>query len=286
MPLSIELRTLSSLFSFDVRNEGGVACLYARLDEDDFEAAAFAVAYGIAHRRIGHNDRLFQAWLAAAQAEADEADPSKRDVELLIAGLLQNVGVPESPVTTAHLHGLVAEELWLEVISQHDLGLGIPIRVEGHDWSVTDPGGDGLTVHSVPDEHYCFRLWESKYHGSTGNQVKATVNRACRQLQSRAPSYLARFSMIAQRLTDDPGLATFYARLGEMWADNDTAAGASVVIGASTDAVEDNCFVEVPRFFALGPEQHQGQLNAVHDFDAFAQRVRAILWRGCGWTER
>ena len=141
MPLSIELRTLSSLFSFDVRNEGGVACLYARLDEDDFEAAAFAVAYGIAHRRIGHNDRLFQAWLAAAQAEADEADPSKRDVELLIAGLLQNVGVPESPVTPAHLHGLVAEELWLEVISQHDLGLGIPIRVEGHDWSVTDPGG-------------------------------------------------------------------------------------------------------------------------------------------------
>ena len=92
--------------------------------------------------------------------------------------------------------------------------------------------------------------------------------------------------MIAQRLTDDPGLATFYARLGEMWADNDTAAGASVVIGASTDAVEDNCFVEVPRFFALGPERHQGQLNAVHDFDAFAQRVRAILWRGCGWTER
>jgi hypothetical protein len=104
-------------------------------------------------------------------------------------------------------------------------------------------------------------------------------------MKGRALSYLARFSLIAQRLTGEPELAKFYGLLGEMWVNEDPSAGASVVVGASQEKVQDNCFEGIPGFFEFGAERHQGQLNTVGDFDGFAKAVRQRLWKGCGWTE-
>ena len=69
------------------------------------------------------------------------------------AALLENVGSPAEPAIDQHLFGLVAEGIWQGVIADTDVGLGTPIRVESHDWSVTDPGGDGLTVYGS-NGHY------------------------------------------------------------------------------------------------------------------------------------
>ena len=172
------------------------------------------------------------------------------------------------------------------MIADTDVGLGIPIRLESHDWSVTDPGGDGLTVYGTAGS-YCFRLWESKYHGNE-EALKGTVDRACRQVGTRALSYLARFSLVAQYLADDQQLATFYARLTELWADKDSSAGVGIVVGAdsSREAFGDGCFEGMTAYFELTAGQHQGYLNLVDGFRTFAETVRHFLWRGCGlWTE-
>lgn len=274
------MSTLAPLLSFELRDESGVTCLYASLGDGVFEEAANVVAKGIAQRRIGVNPRLHRVW-AQQLAAADGAQLSPLDQTLLVAGLLQNVGVPGAPGSLSHLYGLVAEEIWLEIIVEQDMGLGLPIHADGHDYSATDPGGDGLTVHETGTGTFCFRLWESKYHG-TVEPIHGTVQVACRQLQTRALSYLSRFALIAQRLTDDLDLAKFYGRLPEMWADKDPAAGASIVIGSS--GVQSECFGTIPDYFELGPDRHQGELNALGDFPDFAVRVREILWRGCGWT--
>ena len=261
---------------------GGVPCLYGSLDSDQEATAAFALACNIASRRL-RNDRIFVVWHRRAAGETDDL-PGDVDGRVLAATLLENVGTPAAPAAPEHLHGLIAEAIWLNVVADTDVGLGTPLRVEGHDWSATDPGGDGLTIY-VDGDGYCYRLWESKYHGSEG-PIRDTVNGACRQVGTRALSYLARFSLVEQYLTEDQPLATFYGRLAELWADKDPAAGVGIVVGSDRSRNEEECFERITEYFELPADQHQGHLNFVGDFPAFAESVRRVLWRGCGlWTE-
>ena len=276
---------LSELLTMTVEvNAAGVWCLYARLKPTHHEAAAISLACSIAKRRLP-DQRLFQSWQRRATGQLDEplGDVDSRVIQ---AALLENVGSPTAPAIDQHLLGLVAEGIWQGVVTDADVGLGIPVRVESHDWSVTDPGGDGLTVYGSTG-HYCYRLWESKYHGNS-KALLDTVNLASRQVSTRALSYLARFSLVAQYLTDDQQLAAFYGRLAELWADKDLAAGVGIVIGSdsSHEDSSDHCFDKMTEHFELTADQHQGHLNLVDDFRIFAESVRRFLWTGCGlWTE-
>ena len=243
-----------------------------------------SLACSIARRRLP-DDRLFHLWHDHAR---DGTDKELSDVDSLVlqAALLQNLGSPAVPASDPHLLGLVAEGLWQRVIEDNDVGLGTPIRVEGHDWSVTDPGGDGLTVYGS-NGSYCYRLWESKYHG-TNEALNRTVNGACKQVGDRALSYLARFSLVAQHLSGDQQLAAFYGRLAELWADKDPAAGVGIVVGTDSAQGEggEDCFEGMTAHFELTADQHQGHLNLVDGFRTFAESVRRLIWKGCGlWTE-
>lgn len=274
---------LSELLTFRRESTGGgVPCLYGHLPTGSSDVAALSLACSIARRRLP-NARLVEAWHRRATGQTD-GSPTDVDRTVIEAALLENVGTPAAPASGEHLRGLVAEALWMDVVADEDVGLGTPVRVEGHDWSVTDPGGDGLTVYVV-DGDFCYRLWESKYHGHDG-ALRETINTACRQVEARALSYLARFSLVAQYLTDDAALATFYGRLAELWADRSSAAGVGIVVGSSTSSNQDGCFDGIEGYFNLAAEQHQGHLNLVGDFPAFAELVRRVLWKGCGpWNE-
>ena len=276
---------LSDLLTLDLKvTDAGVCCLYGRLEQQHSKAAAMSLACSIARRRLP-DERLFQSWHSRATGEVDE-ELSGVDSQVMQAALLENVGSPAEPAIDQHLFGLVAEGIWQDVIADTDVGLGTPIRVESHDWSVTDPGGDGLTVYGS-NGHYCYRLWESKYHG-TDEVLRETVNGACRQVGARALSYLARFSLVAQHLADDQQLAAFYGRLAELWADKDSAAGVGIVVGTDSSREEsgEGCFEAMTTYFELTAEQHQGHLNLVEGFRTLAESVRRVLWKGCGlWTE-
>ena len=265
--------------------KAGVSCQYGRLEPVHLESAAMSLACSIVRRRLP-DDRLFESWHCRAKGEISDALDNPDDI-LIQTPVLVNVGLPADPALDEHLHGLVAEAIWQDVVADTDAGLGTPIRVEGHDWSVTDPGGDGLTVYGS-DGQYSYRLWESKYHGRD-SALKDTVNRACGQVKGRAIDYLARFSIVAQNRTDDQELAAFYACLAELWANKDPAAGVGIVVGTDSSRQEsgDGCFDGMTAYFELTAEQHQGQLDLVDGFPAFAEAVRRTLWKGCGlWTER
>ena len=147
------------------------------------------------------------------------------------------------------------------------------------------PAVTGSPSIRQPDGGFCFRLWESKYHG-TGRKVRRTVNRACLQVESRSASYLSRFSLIAQQITDDDDLARFYGELAERWVDRDAAAGVGISVGTNSDAKVSECFRNVSTYFELELDQHQAQLHLMADFAELADRVKKQLWKGSGlWTE-
>ena len=243
-------------------------------------AAAAALAEGIVSRR---NPRLHALW--RAQLTSSEVLVDARDLRLFEAGLLQNLGTPNQPGSGAHLRGLVAEAIWREVISEIDVGLGIPLHVEDRSWSVTDPGPDGLSVYETADGGFCFRIWETKYHG-TDDPVRRTVNNACRQVEERSMSYLSRLSSHAQRNGVDDDVARFVSGIVELWVDSDPAAGVGISVGTNSDADASRCFDRVPTYFALNLDQHQAHLYLMGDFAEVAHEVREQIWKGCGlWIE-
>ncbi len=272
---------LPALLTFSIKTTAaGVFCLYGRLASANRDAAAASLACSIASRRL-MDKRLFGLWHCRAIDGIDEALDNVA-ARVLQQSLLENVGTPTEPAVEEHLYGLVAEAIWQAVVANKDVGLGIPIRVESHDWSVADPGGDGLTVYES-NGGYSYRLWESKFHG-TGRPLTDTVNTACRQVKDRALDYLARFSLVAQYLSDDHQLATFYARIAELWADKDPSAGVGIVVGSDVSPAtgEHGCFNNVTSYFDLPSDQHQGNLNLVDGFPSLAEEVRRVLWKGCG----
>lgn len=279
------VRIFSELLTARVSVAAGWPQLQCQLMPESFDIAAAVLAVGIVDRRIAMQPRLHERWRSLWIAHNNE-ESTATDQQLFEGGLLQNLGTPDQPSPTEHLHGLVAESIWYEVVSEVDAGLGIPLRVEGHNWSATDPGGDGLTIYQTADDSYCFRLWESKHHGADA-PVRNTVNTACRQVQANATSYLSRFSQLAQQVTDDRALASFYGMLAEHWVNRDPAAGVGISVGTDDNANVNQCFGNVTNYFEFAQGQHQGQLHLMGDFAGLAIQVRNQVWKGCGlWTGR
>lgn len=273
------MNTVDEFFEFGVSTEDGERRLTCALPPDRVQDAAVHLAQAIVRRRIPSNGRLRDLWFEQL-GKAPDYTLSDTDGELLIASVLTNVGTPDDQSPALHLYGLIAEMLWSEVVAIVDTGIGVPIRIEGHDWSVTDPGGDGLTVYQAEGGLF-FRLWESKHHLADA-PVRDTVNGACRQVRDRSLSYLARFSLIAQQLVDDPELAEFYGRLPEFWVDNDPCAGVGISIGTDASSDSDGCFGNVHIYFDFDRDRMDTHLHMVGDFVGLATSVREELWKGCG----
>ena len=264
-------------------DESGFPRLRCELDPSEVEEAALCLARFIVERRIGVNPRLHGVWMSHHSGRSTER-VEETDLELLKASLLQNIGTPEKRAPDDHLNGLIAEAIWLVVMEAVDAGLGLPLRIEGHDWSATDHGGDGLTVYQTTNG-LCFRLWESKHHGSRAAVRRETANLACRQLRNHTLPYLARFSLIAQDLAGDAELAPFYGLLPELWVNRDAAAGVGINVAANGEANAAGDFDNVSSYFDLEPEQHQSVIHLIGDVVVFADTVRNEIWKGCGlWT--
>lgn len=260
----------------------GFPRLQGVLDTSHLEDVASALAVSVAERRVGVNSRLHDIW-TSHHIGSSTGPVEETDLELLEAGLLEDIGTPADLADPRRLHGLVAEAIWFEVLAAVDAGLGMPIRIEAHGWSVIDPGGDGLTVYTTPGG-FCFRLWESKHHG-TSAAVRETANLACRQLLSRSLSYLSRFALIAQDMAGDTELAAFYGRLPELWVDRDPNSGVGISVAAGENADIDRDFDNIPSYFNLDLRQHQAALHLMGDSVLFAQAFRNEIWKGCGlWT--
>ena len=168
----------------------------AQLPDANRASAALLVATHIARERCGGAPQYFDAWLARHGG----GPPHPQDLlDCLIAMVAsESIGLPPDGGRDEHIEGFVAEHIWHLLTMENALTFGVPVRVDGPDWSVTDSGGDGLAVYRS-NGALVFRLWESKAHTGDG-AVRDVVNGACRQVDSNALRYLARFSKVGQGL--------------------------------------------------------------------------------------
>jgi len=266
---------LSDLLIVDVHKEPTHHWAEVHLPAANRASAAKRVAAHIAWVRCGGAHQYFDAW----QARHDEGPPHPPELlDCLVAFVAsESIGTRAEPARHEHLQGFVAEHIWHLLTTENALMFGIPVRIDGPDWSVTDSGGDGLAVYR-PDGSLVFRLWESKAH-TGGGTVRDVVNGACRQVDSKALRYLARFSKVGQSL-DDPELQQFYGRLPELWRQAAREAGAGISVATASEAFSD-CFGNCPTYWQFThDDQRQGIVVKIEDYATFATLVREELWKG------
>jgi hypothetical protein len=105
------------------------------------------------------------------------------------------------------------------------------------------------------------------------------VNGACRQVNSNALRYLARFSKVGQGLGDSE-LQQFYGRLLELWRAAAREAGGGISVATKSGAIAD-CFGNYPSYWGFGyDDQRQGLVVTIDDYADFAKQVRQELWNG------
>ena len=190
-------------------------------------------------------------------------------------------GLPENPPVPDHLEASVAEHLWY-ALTQDDAVNDSIVRIEEPSFRTTAPGGDGLVIHRGAAGQLTFRLWEIKK--CTGSStVGATVGVAYRQLDSNAAAmYLAQYTAIGQRETDDQDLAEMYGTLVEQWLTAAPTASAGVSVHTSEHKLPKMCFTTLGTRFPrmTNPVRLRGMLVALGDFNQFAEQVRDFVWTG------
>lgn len=238
------------------------------------ENAAWLVAILIVRLRCGGSPHLFTAWM-----DRISGGPPLPQVEhqVLVEQLTEDLS-PGGNET--HLQGLVVEHIWYALTREWLMETGRLVRIEEPSWAVIDHGADGIAVYKDGD-CLSFALWESKQHEAR-TPIRATVQRACVQLELRAARYLARASKVAQTIADDVALAELYGRMSELWIRGDPRAHVGIHVTSSLAAVEQRAFAALPDHFEAltGDDQREGILARFHDFPAFARRVRDIIWIG------
>ena len=271
------LPPLESLLSTSSATHGNInVAEYAiPLPEQDVVAWRCAVAIVAGRLRFWPSD--FFEWFAAL-TEVDDADPDRlARMRVLVC---KNLGTPAKTSPDSHLCGLVGETLLGSFLSKHDRGLGLPILFEGHDWSVTDHGGDCLVVMSHNGD-LRFQLWECKsIYGTTATGT--VIKGAAEQMNEHAAEYLARYATVAERDSLPEDTADMLLRLQDLWIDDDPSKFAGVSVSTHSAKCTGNSFAQLETILGLPAGRSQGSYTSADDFLAFARQVRAYVWKGCG----
>jgi hypothetical protein len=239
--------------------------------------AAWRCAVEIAANRLKLHPSKFFAWYCQLTTGST---PDAKQRDRAADRLLVDIGSPDKPKDDAHLCGLVGETLLGHLLCTNDRGLGLPVLFEGHDWSVSDPGGDCLAVYKTATGH-CFRLWECKsIYGTTATGT--VVRGAAEQLHRRAAEYLGRFQPVAQRADLSPDVVDFILALEDLWLDDDPAKGAGISVASHSSKRVAGCFSEINTILGLDSDRTHGNFAAASDFLGFCKDVRAHIWTGAG----
>lgn len=266
------------LVPFTTADQKGIATHRFDVDPGQEDLVARHVAIGIMGRRLAQRPSAFASWHDTLTAGAGLGNHET----LVQSHAGQLVGTRDDPRVLKDLYGMVAEHILWRVLQAVDRGLGLPVHIEGHDWDVTDHGGDSVAVYQT-DTGFAFRLWESKAVTGAAAMPKAAVGKATTQLTRKGWEYLARWVTVGRRLPDQD-LAEFFVEMPDMWKAGDGRAGAGVAISTHATKPTGTCFTGLAGQFDLPDENKLGNLLLTVDFKAFAKLVRADIWKGAGWN--
>ncbi len=242
-------------------------------------AVAWRCAVAIAAARLRYWPSQFFEWFSAL-TDLAAGDPD-RQIRMRVV-LCKNLGSPDKNAPDSHLCGLVGETLLGSVVGRLDRGLGLPILFEGHDWSVTDHGGDCLVVMSQ-DEQLRFQLWECKsIYGSTATGT--VIKEAAEQLHEHAAEYLARYATVAERDALPQGVADMLLVLQDLWIDDDASKFAGVSVSTHHAECTDGSFAQIANILGLPSGRAHGSYTSAANFLAFSNQVRDFVWKGCGFV--
>lgn len=271
--LAAALPALMDMFVATTADDHGVAVWQYEpaLPEADI---AVRVAIEIARARLGkHPDKFFE-WVRRLQGDADL---DERLLGRAQAVLNINLGTPDKPRPDAHMCGLVAETLLGHFLQETDRGHGLPVRFEGHDWSVTDPGGDCLAIYP-PDGAWNFVLWESKVIYGAKSSARSVASGAAEQLHERAAEYLGRFAAVASRLELGQDLQEFFLKLPDLWLDDAPTKSAGVGLAADTERRTAGAFSKIPEGLSMDAARVAANFTGLGSFLEFAKQVRSVIW--------
>lgn len=271
--LAVALPALIDMFAVTTADDDGVSVWQYQpaMPETDI---AIRVAIEIARARLGKHPDKFFVWVRRLQGDTGT------DGELLDraqAVLNINLGTPDAPRPDPHMCGLVAETLLGRFVQATDRGAGLPVRFEGHDWSVTDPGGDCLAIYP-PEGEWTFVLWESKVIYGETRTARSVASGAATQLHQRAAEYLGRFAAVAPRLELGSDLHDFFLELPDLWLDDAPTKAAGIGLAADTERQTAGAFSTAPEKLEMDASRVTANFTGVGSFLQFAMQVRSVVW--------
>lgn len=220
---------------------------------------------------------IFQAWSNKRTA----GQPNTPDmVQILEATIKVSIGTRAEPKPIDHRQGWVAEHLWYFLVKGSYPNGNVTMLFDVG-MSATDPGGDGLVIHTNAQGTFLFRLWEiKKVAGET--DPNATISRASSQLNDNGLSYLSRYVVNSQAKSLPQPQQDFINLLMDKWVakSTDSAAGVSIVSSAAklTSPSFASLTTKFPTHSTNG--QLEGRTIDLEDFVSFCDMVCESLWNG------
>ena len=277
----ISLPELSSFFAVSQDSSGDCSIRLFQLapsSPDRVSQLSFVLAMQFMHKLCEGAPLVFNRWFERLQDGPPHPDTVSRALEVYLKA---SVGMPDAPAEDNRLEATVAEHLWYGLQRESQDPLGHAVLLEGPGLRVTDPGGDGLSIHERSESAFLFRLWEVKKRTPSG-ELRPTVSRAFKQLEARGAEYLVRYSTVLQNYDLDRRLRAFVAQLVVMWIEASAEANAGVAVGTCDGSYSDDACSRMPTHLPslTGPDRLAGLVVEVGDFADFAQKIRRIMWKG------
>lgn len=266
---------------FDLTSHSEPTHLWDRCAHDgvlcSVDELAAELAEAIVDLRCGGVPGLVDSWRSQRMGTGHTTPHA---VEQLAQFIGLGFGLPHSkdPMPDDHLEGSVAESLWYMLVIEFEHDDPIAYAVPP-DLAPTDHGGDGFVVHRRLTG-VGYRLWEIKKYTGAGT-VRATVRKACKQLNDNATEYLARQIPAGQYHPDDE-IRDLIVHSMERWYDGAPEASAGVAVASANERSASERFKDMDTHFDTlsDPTQLRGLVAEFTDFSDFARRVQQELWKG------
>lgn len=275
-----QLPPLEDLLTVKIHYHSGVPVWHTEVPPGTRDAVVWRCAVALAANRLKHWPRTFAHWFCqlTSLGPADMTEVDRKTVTLL-----KNIGTPGAEQPDTHLCGLVAETVLGELLAKTNRGLGDPVLFEGHDYSVTDPGGDVLLIFETAPGPLGFQLWESKAVTGLTRTSTTVVNEAAEQLATRGAEYLARYKTIASQGDVPDNVRKFALDLVDLWFDDDDAKHVGVSVARESAGCTNGSFAKLPEITSMPAAKTQGSYSATDvGLLDLAREVRDLIWKGCG----